>query len=71
MEKAGYRDTLEMLSGLYPGKMALTVKEVAEVIGANVGTVYEAVKRKYNALPSKKVGGKIVVPIPALAKWLC
>ena len=31
----------------------------------------EAVKRKYNPLPSKKLAGKIVIPMPALASWLC
>ena len=71
MEKNGYRDTLLMLLDMFPGKAALTVKEVATILNANVGTVYQAVKRKYNPLPSKKLSGKIVIPIPALASWLC
>lgn len=71
MEKAGYRDTLLMLREMFPGKAALSVKEAATVLNANICTVYEAVKRKYNPLPSKKLSGKIVIPIPAFASWLC
>ena len=71
MEKKGYRDTLDILCSRFPGKMALSVNEVASVLGASTSTVYDAVKRRYNPLPSKRLSGKIVVPIPALASWLC
>ena len=71
MEKKGYRDTLELHRDQFPGKMTLSVKEAAGVMGVNICTVYEAVKRKYNPLPSKKLAGKIVIPMPALASWLC
>ena len=71
MEKKGYRDALEMLKEMFPGVVSITVKEAAQVLGTSTCTVYEAVKRKYNAIPSKKVAGKIVIPIPAFASWLC
>lgn len=71
MEKEGYRETLAFLSGLYPGKVCLTVKETADAMGSNICTVYEALKRVRNPLPSKKLNGKIVIPIPALARWMC
>ena len=71
MEKVGYRDTLDMLRAMYPGKAAITIKEAATAMGANVGTVYAAVKRRYNPLPSQKLSKKIVIPLPALARWLC
>lgn len=71
MEKKGYRDALDMLREMFPGRVAITVKDAATVLGANTCTVYEAIKRKYNPLPSKKAAGKIVIPIPALASWLC
>jgi hypothetical protein len=71
MEKQGYLETLNVLREMFPGKLTLTVKEAADVMGANTCTVYEAVKRKYNPLPSKKLSGKIVIPIPAFASWLC
>lgn len=71
MEKTGYRDALEMLKDMFPGKAAITVKDAATVLGANTCTVYDAIKRKRNPLPSKKLVGKIVIPIPAFASWLC
>ena len=70
MEKPGYREALLMLRDLFPGKAVISVKEAATVLNANVCNVYEAVKRKYNPLPSKKLSGKTVIPIPALASWL-
>ena len=63
MEKEGYRETLAFLSGLYPGKVCLTVKETADAMGSNICV--------RNPLPSKKLNGKIVIPIPALARWMC
>ena len=71
MEKEGYRETLSMLMELYPGRLALSVKEVAEITDSNVGTIYDATKRVKKPLPSKKLGGKIVIPIAQLARWMC
>lgn len=71
MEKEGYREALNMIMDMYPGRMALSVKEVAAVTGSNIGTVYEATKRAKKPLPSKKLGGKIVIPITQLARWMC
>lgn len=71
MEKEGYREALKMLMDLYPGRMALTVKEVAEATDSNISTIYDATKRVKKPLPSKKLGGKIVIPITSLARWMC
>ena len=71
MEKEGYRDALAFLLEKYPEKAFLTVKEVSELMDANLGTVYDAIRRKRNPLPSKKLCGKIIIPIPALARWMC
>lgn len=71
MEKEGYREALEMLHAMYPGKIVLSVKEVAEATGSNIGTVYEATKRVKKPLPCKRLGGKVVIPITQLARWMC
>lgn len=72
MEKEGYRATLAMLSDLYPGRAALSVDEVAKAIGANRKTVYNAIQRRYNPIPSHKLSTKrIVIPLSGLARWLC
>ena len=71
MEKEGYRDALAFLIDRFPDKGFLTVNEAADFLGAHLTTVYDAIRRKKNPLPSKKLCGKIVIPIPALARWMC
>ena len=46
----------------------LTVTEVAEILRVNVQTAYRLVRR--GAIPSVRVGGKIVVPRSRLAGLL-
>lgn len=71
MEKEGYRDALAFLLERYPDKAVLTVQEAADLLGIHLTTAYDALKRKRNPLPSKKICGKLVIPIPALARWMC
>ena len=72
MEKKDYRANLEMLSEMFPGKAAITPREAAGILGANVDTVYDAIKRKYFPLPANKLSKKkIVIPLAGLARWLC
>ena len=72
MEKQGYRETLEMLERLYPNRTTISVKEAAKAMNASDRSVYDAVKRRYNPIPSQKLTRKkIVIPLAAFAKWLC
>ena len=71
MEKEGYQESLNMLMEMYPGRVALSVKEVAQITDSNVSTIYDATKRVKKPLPSKKLGGKVVIPITSLARWMC
>lgn len=71
MEKEGYRESLNMLMEMYPGRVALSVKEVAQITDSNVSTIYDATKRVKKPIPSKKLGGKVVIPITSLARWMC
>ncbi len=71
MEKKDYRATLELLTEMFPGKMTITPKEAAAVMGADVDTVYAALKKQYNPLPSRKLTKKkIVIPLTGFARWL-
>lgn len=71
MEKQGYREALEMLSINYPGRLSLSVKEVADATDTTIGAVYDAIHRVRNPLPTSRLGrNKIIIPIPALARWL-
>ena len=71
MEKAGYREAYNMLREKFPDKVAIDVSEVAVILGADVKTVYAAIRRRNNALPAKKLCGKWIVPITELARWMC
>ena len=70
MEKEGYRENLAFLTELFPGRAVLCVKEAATVLGVSQKTLYEQSRRVCNSFPVKKIGGKVVVPITALASWM-
>lgn len=70
MEKEGYRENLELLRETFPGRGAITVKEAAEFLGAALSTVYSAMERRRNPLPSQHLDGKKLIPIVPFARWL-
>lgn len=71
MEKQGFRENIEMISTLYPGRLTLSVNEVAAIMAVDTKTVYSAINRTYNPLPAKRLTkGKIVISVPLLARWL-
>jgi hypothetical protein len=71
MERKGYRETLDFLADLFPDRAALSVAETAKALGAAPNTVYNMTMRVRNPLPFKKMGGKKIIPIPLLARWMC
>ena len=71
MERKGYRETLDFLADLFPEKAALSVAETAKALGAAPNTVYNLTMRVRNPLPFKKLGGRKIIPIPLLARWMC
>lgn len=72
MEKRGYREVLDHLTELFPGKATITVKEAALVMDAEIHTVYNAINRLNNPLPAVKLSErKTVIPISRFARWLC
>jgi hypothetical protein len=50
------------------GSATLTVEQVAPIVGLGRTAAYEAVKR--GDLPSRKVNGRVLIPVPALLVWL-
>ncbi len=71
MEKQGYRENLEVLLMLFPGKAAISVAETAKALGSSVDAVYEMAQRARNPLPHQKLGGRVLIPIAGLARWMC
>ena len=45
-----------------------TVEEVAELLGLGRSAAYEAVRR--GDLPARRLGRRILIPVPALLAWL-
>lgn len=71
MEKQGYREALGFLSDKFPDKVAISIKEAAQALNTGESTIRDAIKRRRDPFPAKKVGGRIVIPITQLARWLC
>jgi excisionase family DNA binding protein len=49
-------------------QLALSVREAAELLGVSKDTIYDQVKAQ--AIPYRKLGGRVVIPRAALEKWL-
>jgi len=50
------------------GRAMITVEEAARVLGIGRSAAYEAVRR--GELPSRHLGRRLFVPVPALLEWL-
>lgn len=50
------------------GRATVTVEEMATIVGLGRTGAYEAVRRK--DIPSRRVNGRIVIPVPELIRWL-
>lgn len=64
-EKEGFRDQLQRLDEKYPGVEAISLPEACKVLD-----VYRDTLLNDKSFPAKKVSGKWIVPIVALARWL-
>ena len=49
-------------------RITLTVEEVASLLGLGRTATYEAARR--GQIPSRRLGRRVVVPVPALLEWL-
>lgn len=61
-------DVLVLLYAATPERMMLTVPEVAPILLMSTSAAYEAARR--GDFPSRKVGRRILVPLPLLREWL-
>ena len=50
------------------GRVTLTVEETALLLGVGRSVAYEAARR--GELPARRLGRRVVVPVPALLVWL-
>ena len=50
------------------GRLTVTVEEAAAVLGLGRSAAYEATRR--GEIPSRRLGRRIVIPVPLLLDWL-
>jgi len=49
-------------------RLTLSIEEAAGLLGMGRTAAYEAARR--GELPSRKLGRRVIVPVPALLEWL-
>jgi excisionase family DNA binding protein len=66
MNKAtpGYTIPLEAVAD----RATITVEEMARILNLGRSAAYEAARR--GELPTRRIGRRLVVPIPAFRRWL-
>lgn len=50
------------------GKATLTIEQTAQLLGLGRTAAYDAARR--GEFPTRKLGQRLVVPVPALLEWL-
>lgn len=50
------------------GRLTVSVEEAGAILGISRSAAYEATRR--GELPSRRLGRRIVVPVPLLLDWL-
>ena len=64
-EKQDYRDNLEMLKEMYPGKAVISIDEACALLRRNRKTLL-----KDRAFPAMLIGNKYAISIVGLARYL-
>ena len=54
--------------GEIESRLTLSVEETASLLGLGRSAAYEAARR--GELPSRRLGRRVIVPVPALLDWL-
>ena len=57
-----------LASTTFDGRLVLSIDDVASLLGMGRSSVYEAIRR--GQLPSRKLGRRLLVPVPGLLAWL-
>lgn len=71
-EKQGYREQIERLAEIYPGKITLSLSEAASALGIDKRTVVTMIEKKKLAATDISAGGKnkrYRIPITAVARF--
>lgn len=64
-EAEGYREALEFLTDLFPGKAAIGIKDCCVALDRDRRTLLAD-----KNFPAKQVGNRYTIAIPELARWM-
>jgi len=51
-----------------PGRATITIEQTAQLLGLGRTAAYDAARR--GELPTRRLGGRLLVPVSALLTWL-
>ena len=72
MEPKGYRENLEVIQEQFPDRISINPDECARVMGVDRKTIYAAIRKKTNPLPTIRLGSRgYQIPVSRLARWMC
>jgi len=60
--------TLDSPIAALQGRVTVSVEEAARLLGLGRSAAYEAARR--GDLPTRRLGRRLLVPVPALLEWL-
>jgi excisionase family DNA binding protein len=60
--------TLDSPIAALQGRVMVSVEEAARLLGLGRSAAYEAARR--GELPTRRLGRRLLVPVPALLEWL-
>ena len=60
--------TLDPSLAALQGRVTVSVEEAARLLGIGRSAAYEAARR--GELPTRRLGRRLLVPVPALLEWL-
>ena len=64
-EAEGYRENLEFLVSLFPGRATVGIAECCKAIGRDRRTLLSD-----KNFPAKQVGNRYTIALPELARWM-
>lgn len=72
-DKEGYREQIERLAEIYPGKITLSLSEAASALGIDKRTVLVLIEKKKlpaNDISNGRKNKHYIIPITAIARFV-
>ncbi len=70
MADEAYKEALAQLLTLFPDRLSISVCETAKVLMCSKTMLYEMARDPGCDFPFLRIGGKLTITLPALARWI-